>query len=261
MIRSGSTLQYNIIRGLVEAEGIGCGEGWIAPDVIESYSERFEQWGHEEIYHIVKSHFLPRGAKEMVETGTCRICYIYRDIRDVAFSSKTKWGFTGERLVKVLDEAVRTYDEVSLIEPILMQKYEIVMKDIPSATREIADYLGFPANDTLIDSIAEENSLERAVESTAKTSSDFLLRIKAILLRSGSKLQLDEILRRVGMPENWVCGIRDRLLYQHPTNLLHPDHISKNKGAVGVWKYGLTADEIQIISNRFRRWLCKCDYE
>ena len=80
-------------------------------------------------------------------------------------------------------------------------------------------------------------------------------------MRLGLRLRAQHVMRIIGIPESWRRSLRDALIFQDDRTLLHPDHISKSKGAVGVWRKELTEEEIRIISNRYENWLRETDFD
>lgn len=260
MIRSGSTLQYNLVRSLIEKTGVGKGEGWFSPDQLHEKCEQFEDWGNDELLHAVKSHVIPPHSEEMLAKDILRFCYIYRDIRDVAASVKNKWQFEGEKLLEVLDKAIATYYGIETMHPVLMQKYENVIDNLPGAVREIAKFLNLHPGEDFVNEVAEENSLPKVQVTAQAASRNFSLKAKSSLLQIGSKLRVDDLMRKIGISESWIRYLRNAMLYQDQRTLLHPDHISKNQGSVGVWRNELTEKESSEISYRFEQWLQEAKY-
>jgi hypothetical protein len=261
MIRSGSTLQYNIARSIVEAVKLGKGEGWISPDRLEEKRSDIVVWAREKEIHIIKSHVIPRPFSELGNDGEVRFCYIYRDIRDVAVSAKNKWPSGRKELLEGLDKAVATYYEIQSLRFVLTQRYECVINDLFTMTREIADFLDLHPTDDLVHRVAEENSLEKAQTKAINTAHDLGKIMKSVLLRIGLRLRAQDFMRIIGIPISWRRSLRDALIFQDDRTLLHPDHISKNRGSVGVWRKELTEEEISIISTRYKKWLQEAGFD
>ncbi len=72
-------------------------------------------------------------------------------------------------------------------------------------------------------------------------------RSKAILHRTGAW----RLLKRGGVL---------RPVYDRRT-LLHPDHISPTRGAIGTWRTALSAEEIARLSTRYAAWIRDAGYE
>src|SRR3972149_3606276 len=254
MIRSGSTLQYNISRNLVELLQVGVGEGYFAPDSLADFQEQFVRWGQDPSLHVIKTHSVPRGIINMVASGAVRVCYIYRDLRDVAASAKSKWGYQGNALFADLDKATATYWEVQALPAVLSQRYEAVVRDIPVGVRAIAGFLGLRPAEGIIASVAKECALESATRTARSIRLNPFLRLKSILLRVGVKMRAKRILRTIGMQESMLRRIRDSMYYYDKSTLLHPDHISETAGAIGKWRTELSDREIDTLLARYRSW-------
>ncbi|MAE32416.1 MAG: hypothetical protein CMO43_12650 [Verrucomicrobiales bacterium] len=116
MPRAGSTLQWNLVCELAEATGYGAPIGATALDSISQDGVDAASRG-ERIY-VVKQHDVWPGLIERVQRNEpgIRVCYIYRDLRDVAVSMQNKWSRTWEALLQALDEAVTAY-EALVVDP------------------------------------------------------------------------------------------------------------------------------------------------
>ena len=87
-----------------------------------------------------------------------RICYIHRDLRDVAVSLREMQGAEDDRIVGVLDDAVLAYNELRPVRDspyVLWQRYEDVVADVRGATEEIARFLKLEVPSNIIDEIAD----------------------------------------------------------------------------------------------------------
>ncbi|MCI0574959.1 MAG: sulfotransferase domain-containing protein [Chloroflexi bacterium] len=253
MNRAGSTLQYNLVRGLVEKMGLGQGEGFILREQIHDCQTLLQAWGQDGRWHVVKMHDLPPGAAEMTAAGTMVIGYIYRDIRGVAASYKRVWQFEGEKLLEELDRAVATYYAVGrLPQHVLWQKYEEVMADLPQAARELAAFLNLAPSPALLDEVVRECSVDS---------------MKKVLQRLEWKLRLQKFLslarrslRRLGIavarPQTQP-GTKQRIDQQ---TLLHPNHISANGGAPDNWQSLLSESEKEWLTARYGQWLQEAGY-
>ena len=234
MMRSGSTLQYNIARTLAEKTGTGIGQGFFTDDQLTNLGERLLQWGKEQNYYVIKTHDFNPNVAEMTSAGLAKVFYIYRDIRDVAASAKRKFGSKGVRdLVTGLDRVIDVHYRIKAMDNVLWQKYEDVVADNTSAIWAQADSLKLQPTEDIVSEVAKECSLENADRIGRSLQKALGVKVKS-LLRSGA-----------GIPIN---------IYDKYT-LLHPDHISRNAGAIGAWRTELTDQETCIITERYRLWL------
>lgn len=112
MPHSGSTLQYDVVRVLLEASGVADIHGFIAatPGHTNAVSDdQMAEWAAEARYHVVKTHDRHPLLRGLVPHNASRVCYIYRDLRDVAASSKRAFGQRGTGLLSAVHEAVTRY--------------------------------------------------------------------------------------------------------------------------------------------------------
>gem|GEM_PF-515223 len=164
--------------------------------------------------------------------GYVKNCYIYRDIRDVAASLKKKEKVNGKALITSLDAAIEVYHKIKDIPNVFIQRYENIVIDIAQAIREVVLFLGLKASESTIEWVNKECSVETA---------------KKIILSLA-----------VGSQNTQVNASR-KPLYDSKT-LLHHNHISKNSGAIGVWRVDLEQEEINWITERYKSWLVEVKY-
>lgn len=244
MVRSGSTLQYNLARGLVEGLSLGKAAR------CSSNGGKIEVLADSHLFYIIKSHTVLPNSKELIAEGQMGICYIYRDIRDVAVSLKHIRGISGEILFQELENAINNYYEIRSLDCVLTQRYEDVVGDLHTAVREIADYLYIKPSNELVSNIVEENSLEKALESMPKARLGRIIR----------RLHGDTLARKLGISEAFIQKVAGFLSLRDKNTLLLPNHISKNRGATGTWRTELTEYEIEEIHKRFGPWLKETNY-
>ena len=257
MFRAGSTLQYNLVCSLVEKMGVGERKGYLSYEQLSERKEEIAQWSESPSLIAFKSHAILPNATELVEANWMRICYIYRDIRDVAVSMKRTFKVEGDRLWKLLDKSTAAYFKLKEIDGVIWQKYEEAIADLPVTVKTLALGLDLNPSESLVAEIAAEWSLENARKAIAK-------------LESGIKEnnQLDNLLRAEEPVANnkeseqpsskgeleWQSNIYD------PNTQLHIGHISNSGGAVGLWQSSLSAAEIDIATERYSAWLADAGY-
>ncbi len=252
MIRSGSTLQYNLVRNLLENLEFGMGHGYFDLEQKIISDEQLLQWGRDSCYHVIKMHEIHPKSLEMMTNRLLKICYIYRDIRDVAVSIKNMWSLEEDVLHSELDKAVEIYYNLVKIPNVLYQKYEDVISDLPHVVRELADYLDLNPTEEIIKAVEKSSSLENMM----RISQSKGLQLKGQLLvfmklHTPSKLKF--LLRE-------ILGSRIVDFYHDQHTLLHPQHISKYSGATGVWRTSLDKHEINAITARYEAWLRASGY-
>lgn len=254
MNRSGSTLQYNMARMLVERTAVGIGDSFLQQDEMDGHLEQLEAWAVEERLHVLKTHDLPPSARHLWENGSLRMLYIYRDIRDVAASMKRIWNYEGETLLTALDQAIETYYEMrDMPHGVLLQKYENVMEDREKAVRDIADFLQIPLSAQLGAGISTDCSVEKMLE--VQNAHQKNVRAEKARIRKLSFFR--RALRKLGIQIN---GPARRSRQFEPVTALHGNHIGENKGAAGTWSTILSDHEANTITERYRTWLEEENY-
>lgn len=238
MIRSGSTLQYNMIRELVEKHRLGKGQGFYTKNNINTSKNLVQKWKDDQLFHVIKMHDLYDIDLYKKAGESMRIIYIYRDIRDVAVSVKRKFGHTDNTLIDVLDEAVAVSYELNKYDNVLTQRYEDVISNISYALNEQTNFLKISANKVILDEIKNNCSLENMILKTRNIQKDWKVVFKKQIMK---------------------IGFRKNHIYDNKT-LLHPDHVSENRGAVGLWRKALTGYEISILTDRYNQWLNEHNY-
>jgi hypothetical protein len=233
MLRSGSTMQYNLARSLVAAAGAGGGEGFFTEAELAAMGPRIAEWQSDSRYHIVKTHDV---CEWLLDAGEhTRICYIHRDLRDVAASIRRKW--PERELMPSLDRAVDAYRRITAGADVLVQKYEDFALDPVGTAVELTRYLRLDLSPEAIRGAVEENSVERAAERAAR-------------IRRSPAALVSRIGRKLGVGRN----------HYDTESLLHDDHISETAGAVGVWRKVLTETESTEIEQRFGDWMRAAGY-
>ncbi len=255
MKRSGSTLQYNLARSLVESTDSLEG-GYILSMAPEQRSKLFHEYATDSKLCVVKSHTMPAEAAAL-PADQVRFCYIYRDIRDVAVSIRAKEGLTGEKLLAYLDTCIDDYHEIMRANPVLKQKYEDVMADTPAAIRELADFLAVPVDDQLVQQINEQYSIETAL---SKQKPSLRSAVRSILVPLSRAVGGKDGLRKWGAPRWLLRHVHMPRAKIDSRTELHADHISKDKGACGLWRTSLPKKDIEVISRRYADWLTEVGY-
>ncbi|KPL11047.1 hypothetical protein AMJ85_04795 [candidate division BRC1 bacterium SM23_51] len=260
MLRSGSTLQYNITRSLVESMKLGRGEGFFEVGQLPSLEDRFHKWCGEESFHVIKMHDIPAMAAEMTSAGTMQICYIYRDIRDVAVSLKKVWKRDEEEIIESLDRAIATYYELKSMPRVLWQKYEVVKRDMGAAARSIASFIELDPPESLVESVVTACSLEAAASAAQRTRHSARSMVNKSVSRIGKLTRARAILSKLGVKESTLQALALSMHSYDKTTLLHPQHISSGEGAIGLWRTKLSEREIRTLSERYREWLEEAGY-
>jgi len=257
MFRSGSTLQYNLVRSLAEKMHLGEGKGWFPWEQLPEMETQFRQWGEDQRFYIIKSHALLPYSAEWQASGLLKICYTYRDVRDIAVSIKRKFKQEGKELYRLLNKSTQNYFELQKIEGAIAQKYEDMMRDLPGEIRRLAQGLGQSPSEKVVLEIANQWSLDN----TRKTISKFCRQRqqKKEIHHFLQELNIEKITTKTIQRINPNFTWNNR--YPHDSrSILHPDHISSQGGEIGGWKTQLQPDEIQTINARYHSYLVKAGY-
>lgn len=256
MFRSGSTLQYNLVRSLVEKMAVGEGKGWFTYEQLNSMQGQLEKWSQEDFFYVIKSHAMIPDSDRMTAAGVMKICYTYRDIRDVAVSIKRKFQEEGEAMLKLLDKSTKTYFRLKELDGVIWQQYETMIGDLEQTARDLAYCLELDPSEEIIHTVATECSLDNTKKEIAKLR--FRLKVKNKVYNLLRRLHADQLvasMAQIVAPEfSWRSQKYDQ------TNLLHTDHISSNSGAVGLWQNSLSQQEIELLTQRYGHWLTDAGY-
>ena len=226
MMRSGSTLQYQIVSQLVEDAGIGQRITWHNPN---DFPQLQEQYADTQEWKVLKSHaFTPamgaefnRGAKGV---------YIYRDIRDVLVSMSRKQKVSAGKIINgdFIQEQLSNYEQWTQQPRVLVSRYEDVIADLATEVRRIANHLEITVDDSYCQQLAQDYDLDKQKE-----------RI--------------EDAKRIG-----DLDVRGRMTIDKHS-LLHTDHIQD--GRVDVWKQSLSGHHIGKLEAIAGDWLKAHGYE
>ena len=218
MIRSGSTLQYQIVSELVE----NCRAGRRIEDVPENeFGRLLTSYREEQALKVFKAHICTEEIQKLFEARQAKGVYSFRDIRDVAVSAIKKFEMPFEELIekKWLDQAIADYRLWTRLPNIMVSRYERMIDDLPNEVLRLAAHVGLNVSLKEAEDIASLFSLEKQVE-----------RIKKIAIAHKEKGHLYD-----------------------PHSLLHYNHI--NSGESGSWKKQLTSEQIRVLEDKFGEWL------
>lgn len=129
MPRAGSTLQYQMARGLIERAGVGRRGGWLRPDETSSFVAAGPPAG----LSTVKTHAIPDEVARACEAGRGLALYIRRDLRDVVCSHQRKQGvrLDGEALECFLELLIRRDARWRCLPSVHLARYEETVADLP----------------------------------------------------------------------------------------------------------------------------------
>jgi Sulfotransferase domain len=203
MIRSGSTLQYQIAAELVEQSGAGYRISWVPEAEFPLIENRHRDLpGHK----VFKAHTVTPDFERLCREHDARVLYSYRDLRDVATSASRKFGLTIDELLERgwFDQAIADGARWRLLPRVLVSRYEDFAADIKGEVDRIACFLDLSLSRARIEEIANMLSMEK------------------------QRRRIDEAVHGVGAvaSSGTVCF--------DPHSLLHHNHI--NEGEIGGWR-------------------------
>lgn len=227
MMRSGSTLQYQIAKALVEESGVGEGLGF-SPAV--EFERLLVREGRDDSrVRVVKCHdWLPweRAAAEEDR----RVLYSYRDLRDVVVSWMKKAGLTFQEVMA--DGYVERLLENDYLwtraTGVLVSRYESLVEDLAGEVGRIAAHLEIPVDRATAARHAATYSFERQRQKIA--SFDF---------------------------EREGVHVGGHVLYD-AESLLHHNHI--HTGGEGMWRSALTPRQVEVLEEMAGGWLREGGY-
>lgn len=224
MMRSGSTLQYQITAQLVEEAGLGKRLDWAEPEDFPQVKEKF---GNDDSWKVFKAHICTASMIEEFNHGNAMGVYIYRDIRDAFTSHMSKTSVDAQSTFRqgFVENCLKNYEKWTDLPRVLVSQYESTMTDMVAEIVRIAQHLGINLSSVRADQIADELSL----------------------IKQKTRLQAMQSFETVGKHK----------VDSH--SLLHSNHI--HSGKVGRWQAELTYEEINQIEKKAGSWLVAHGYE
>lgn len=237
--RSGSTMQFGFVREILEANSIQYEnlrylehEGVAAIDW-----DALKASGCQAV--VFKSHdvrvigLLPSGAD-------VRPVFIKRDIRDTFLSAREKWNWQKEVIPEMIQEYREAIEYFEDLDAGLFQNYETAYQNKSAAILEIAKFLGMTISLSQVDKLASE-------EPEISITKQVIFKIIK---------QMVYIRQAIPLPKSRFEKATGRKLFRsavtkmiEPDSQLHPDHMSKRKGAPGGWESGLTEEEKAVFKS------------
>jgi hypothetical protein len=250
MIRSGSTLLFNIAQSIVVSHGVGTAHGWKGDTEDSGLVEQLLEWDNSSDWHVIKTHRAPIGLLDASQFSDVYYLYSYRDLRDVAISANRQFCWEGDRLLAGVRNAVQTWHQMQDIPNTLTFCYEDLLSDIPFVVRSVAAHLDVAIDEHYVLCCAEEWSREAVMKRQERLPARLRIRRSAKL--SLARLGLLDFARP--LIEQIPARVKGRP--HQSTTLIHPEHISSDQSLL---KPNISR-ELQIISSIYSDWLSKHDY-
>lgn len=234
MVRSGSTLQYQLVKAVLAAVQQGAALGCYDH---EDFRELVRQHGDHPHYYAVKTHRVHPLLPGLLQEGRAVAFYTYRDIRDVVVSYRRMWG-AGD-LAALATSIIATDRQVRALPRTLITRYKPLVSDggIENEIRRISEHLS--------------GTVPGLAWRLAPVEVDSIAALYTVDMQQDRIEQLD------WDAEAELVG-QHRI---HPTELLHKEHIGPAKGKPGQWREELTVGEHDAILDVAGDWLIENGYE
>ncbi len=222
MIRSGSTLQYQLTSSIVEQAGIGCRVPY-AEEV--EFAKVAQGYDVSQKFCVFKAHLCrPPLAEKCISEGAL-VIYSYRDIRDVAVSAMRKFDLSFEDVIgdAWLGDAIASFSAWTAMPRTFVSRYENMVANVELEAQRINEFLGRPLERRAVSDIASEFSLDRQ-------------RARAIA---------------VGEKQSKWLSAKDTVYDDF--HLIHHNHIYQ--GEIGGWRRWLSNEQQSAIYSRYFKWL------
>lgn len=228
MVRSGSTLQFQITAQLIEDAGLGKRIEWVKPAQFPELKGKYAAYSGHKVFKIhectdaVVSEFRQQNAMGV---------YVFRDLRDVFVSMMRKEAASFNRLWEApfLNGCLEQFKKWTSLPGVLVSKYEEIMADLPAEVERIASHLDIQLEAEKYQKIASNYGIERQLKriETAKEKGE---------LQPGR-----------------------RGAFFDPRTNLHTNHIQS--GAMGEWRQVLSTKQVKLIERKAKDWLLDNGYE
>lgn len=240
MMRSGSTVQYQIATELIESQNLGMSIGWIsqfnavAAKILEDAARRDDKT------IVLKTHHYTPEAASLHQRGLAKMIYSYRDLRDVVVSLGRQFYTSPEEVLSgsTLSRLLKNDYSWHQLPDILVSRYENIVNRLPEEVLKIADYLNIDLTTQQAANIADKFSLERQRERVSQIHS--------------TDTDTRDTSTQNSTPKNSNTQKHD------PVSQLHPGHISS--AATGQWQTVLSAAQATEIENAALSWLVSRGY-
>lgn len=160
MVRSGSTVQYQLASEVVKKYLGGKALGFVTPSTFPSL---YNTYASTDDTYVVKIHAFSREIAELAATREAHVLYISRDIRDVTVSlmHKLHLSFWEVLFHSHIRSALRHYHQWNTIDNVLASRYETTVDDLSQEAHRIARFLGVDLPPSAAEEIARHHSLEK----------------------------------------------------------------------------------------------------
>jgi hypothetical protein len=226
MIRSGSTLQYQLTKEIVESSGYGIGVGWMDKEQLKF---ELQKTTDEKKLKVVKCHDYFKEVSDLILRDKAKGIYVYRDLRDVIVSlmNKRNQNFESIFSIEMIKSLIDHNMKWNRIETLYVSKYEEMMTNLPDEISNIAALLEISIDNSFVTNVAQKYSLKNQKK-----------RISEFNYNDLGTHSVDDV--------------------YDSSSLLHKDHIHSGKSK--QWETELSRYQIASIENIAYEWLIEKDY-
>jgi len=228
MIRSASTLQYQVVVDLINRNGLGRSIGFADRQNISEVLPKLERIVG---FAVAKAHEALPEFDALIQQDLVRLFYTFRDLRAVALSVMRKWEIPFAHIIARngwLETAVESSVHWLSVPGVCVSRYEDILLSLPSEVAKWAAALGLNISRLEVEELAAKYCIEAQKD-----------RIRTIRTHAGE-----------------IGGENSQI---DPESLLHSNHIID--GSLEAWKAGLEKWQVRQIEGRFSRWLLDRGYQ
>lgn len=250
MIRSGSTLQFNIVKSILDYTSLEyINVGYLSENEIILKKQELAQYATLDKFYIIKTHdYTFLNTLENVYT-----IYSFRSVLDVAGSVKRKFKRKEKELYKALEKGAINHTMIlNKSNRLLEQEYEFMLKTPVETVRQIMSFLKIDLETTEIEGIAKDNSAGEIRKTQNNGGQKMVFKNKIYDFLSHQQY-LKRFFKNVIGNESFVL-VKNKLMPHNKSSLLHADHVSKNLGQNGNWNNILSQEEVEYIQLNFPNW-------
>lgn len=224
MLRSGSTLQYQLAVSLLEKTGLGFGIG--DPRHLDCQELVKANPATIQVLKVHKFKHLQH-VEEAIAQGKAKCLYTYRDVRDVAVSLMNLRQIGFKELIwrhQEVQQSLNDFQAWTSLEGVMISRYEQMVNNIPQEVLRIAKHLNIELSTEMAIDIANNHTLEKQKER----------------------------IRQWQSREDFNPRTHDG------KSLLHHNHI--NSGTSEQWRETLTPMQIAFVESLTETWLRQWGY-
>lgn len=232
--RSGSTLQYNLARGILERNGPLADLGYTTE---KDEIERAVAENDDRSACIIKTHAFYPVYDEWLGTKRIRLICCTRSFHEVCVSFMRAYNASFDYLMErdTIKKEIEQYVRFSSLTGAFMQRYESLVEDLPQAIRDLGGYLGVKFSALDVEELFSAYSIGsqiRRMEAYNKT------------LKSRSINLINGIFKAVNPTSRRPAGL---ILNRDPKSGLHWNHIATAGDSISVMD-ALSAAQIEAIN-------------